>query len=131
MHSKKKIKKPQSTEVERAQEGFVGALLETRNKKNKASCQLYLKQKRLGFWSSLFGPVELPFTLPVKNQTPILSVTGAKCTEDSVQLPNTHWLCPERPHRHLTSVQKRRTGGSPEYFPPVPKCCICELKTQS
>lgn len=56
MHSKKKIKKPQSTEVKRAQEGFVGALLETRNKKIKQAASFTLSRNVLGFGPLFLGP---------------------------------------------------------------------------
>lgn len=56
MHSKKKIKKPQSTEVERAQEGFVGALLETRNKTIKQAASFTLSRNVLGFGPLFLGP---------------------------------------------------------------------------
>lgn len=43
--------------------------------------KVYLKQEGLGFGAPLFGPVQLPLTLPVEVKKNILSVKGAKCTE--------------------------------------------------
>lgn len=75
----------------------------------------HLEQKRFGFRSSLFGPVQLPFSLPAGNTPSCSSATGAKCT----------LLTTRSAHARVTSVQRRRTSGSPKYSPPAPKCCTC------
>lgn len=94
-------------------------------------CYIYLEQKCLGFGSSLFGPVEFPFTLPAVTDTHF-DREGSKVHWGHrifIENVNTDWLSLIRLAQtvYLTSVQKQQTGGSPKYSPLVPKYCICEL----
>lgn len=97
------------------------------------AAKVTLSRNVLGLGPLFLGPYSsLSRSLrKTERQTPILSVTGAKCTEDTVFLLDVLTLsgsAQKGQPRHLTSAQKRQTGGSPKYSPPAPKCCICELK---
>lgn len=72
---------------------------------------MYLEQKCLGLRSSLFGPIELPFALPVENRdTRVLSVRGAKCSEDTVYLhvltlpARKYYLCSNAANRRESKI---------------------------